>query len=570
MEVPPSPTVIPRKREAHEISPSLEGAIAASLEEAASAQVREAFSLAQGVLELTAEQTGSKINLGKQGPKLETILNATYQMARHLVGAMQDMTRNHELDNMYQENVSKALDEQLSSYQSKLQKPLNMFNDVRGNTVWDAIYHLHVDQTSQPDAADFGILEAKVTALAESFDELHEGIKRWSQRYNETLENLNERQEMGIGTQEQARLKEELTAEWMDLMRAAQGVDLGEKEEEIFSRISELEKFLLASKEAYKLDTRTLYGAGDVKAALDSSTIAKMNFGCITDPYLIYYKVDILLTPGKSAEDLVTGMGRAASQGLSMDEAFVIASHNSTIPAVFSDKVVPGITEIQNLKTYDDYRCRGKRSGLADRIEEVLPLATKEIRAIIEGELHGFDLTPWRHLANTLLESSVSFIRALFQWADETYAILHGGGNSKKDSWWIISYVIRSLFTRYFAPVRVCSHRTHFADHQEKASEFIWSAIKCHAATTSLLRTGIKDHAIVVGAFAEWLVHNSGRKEAVEAKESVEELKEEIKALEEALKAQKKTLTEVQAEAVTAKKTADKAFSKVNAGKGGN
>ena len=50
----------------------------------------------------------------------------------------------------------------------------------------------------------------------------------------------------------------------------------------------------------------------------------------------------------------------------------------------------------------------------------------------------------------------------------------------------------------------------------------------------------------------------------------LEELKEEVKALEEALKAQKRTLTEVQAEAVTAKKTADKAFSKVNAGKGGN
>ena len=83
MEVPPSPTVIPRKREAQEISPSLEGAVAARLDEATSAQVQEAFSLAQGVLEVTAEQTGSKINLGKQGPKLSTILNSTYQMTRN-------------------------------------------------------------------------------------------------------------------------------------------------------------------------------------------------------------------------------------------------------------------------------------------------------------------------------------------------------------------------------------------------------------------------------------------------------------------------------------------------------
>ena len=85
MEVPTLPTVIPRKREAHETSPSLEGAVAASLDEAASAsaQVQEALTLAQGVLEVTAEQTGSKINLGKQGPKLSTILNSTYQMTRN-------------------------------------------------------------------------------------------------------------------------------------------------------------------------------------------------------------------------------------------------------------------------------------------------------------------------------------------------------------------------------------------------------------------------------------------------------------------------------------------------------
>ena len=268
------------------------------------------------------------------------------------------MVRNHELDSLYQTDVSKALDEQLSSYQSKLQKPLNMFNEVRGNTVWDAI---HVDQTSQPDAADFGTLEAKVTALAESFEDLHEGIKRWSGRYNETIEALTEKQEMGMGAQEHARLKEELTEEWTELMRTARGGDLGEREEEIFNRLTELEKLLLTTKEAYKLDTRTLYGGEDVKAALDSSTIVKMNFGCISNPCLIYYRIYILLTPGKSAQELVTGMGRAAAQGLSMDEAFVIASHNSTIPAVLSDKVLPGVTEIQNLKTYEDYRCR-KRS----------------------------------------------------------------------------------------------------------------------------------------------------------------------------------------------------------------
>jgi hypothetical protein len=114
----------------------------------------------------------------------------------------------------------------------------------------------------------------------------------------------------------------------------------------------------------------------------------------------------------------------------------------------------------------------------------------------------------------------------------------------------------------------VCSHRSHFANN-EKASEFICSAIKSYNATQALLQTGIKDHPIVVGAFAEWLVHNSERKEAVESKDSMDELRKEIKDLRDVVSAQQKTLTEVGNKAQTAKQVADRAISKV-APKGGN
>ena len=67
-----------------------------------------------------------------------------------------------------------------------------------------------------------------------------------------------------------------------------------------------------------------------------------------------------------------------------------------------------------------------------------------------------------------------------------------------------------------------------------------------------------------MGAFAEWLVHNSGRKEAVESKDDLEDLKREIKELKDLVAAQKKTLTEVGKQAGTAKTVADRAMSKAS------
>ena len=46
----------------------------------------------------------------------------------------------------------------------------------------------------------------------------------------------------------------------------------------------------------------------------------------------------------------------------------------------------------------------------------------------------------------------------------------------------------------------------------------MWGMILCHLAEENILSKTIKDHPIVVGAYAQWLVSNSGRKEAIEDK----------------------------------------------------
>ena len=42
----------------------------------------------------------------------------------------------------------------------------------------------------------------------------------------------------------------------------------------------------------------------------------------------------------------------------------------------------------------------------------------------------------------------------------------------------------------------------------------IWGAAKTNASVEQLLKQSLKDHPIVQGAFTQWLVGHSGRKEA--------------------------------------------------------
>ena len=263
------------------------------------------------------------------------------------------------------------------------------------------------------------------------------------------------------------------------------------------------------------------------------------------------------MSPQGTVEQNITASSKAAAQDLSLDEALVIHSHNYLIPPLFSNKKDKGVTELGNLKKYTDFRCRSGGSGLADEIERNLSTVTDEIKAVIEQELPGRECAPWRILARELLQSSETFIRNLINWVDESYANFTGGGNSPADSWWIITHVIRNMYMRYFAPVRICPHRVHYAGDNIRSGVFIWNAIQTHFATVALEKRGIKDHPIVVGAFAEWLVQNSGRQEASQAKIDLVTVKEEVKAI-------RKTINEVQTKANSAKQTADKAFQKVS------
>ena len=263
-EVNPSPSLFLKKREEMEPTTALTEAMQARLQGVNTDLVNETLKQAQDVIEVAAQQNGIEM-LSDAPLKVSQIIAASYSMASSVMESAQELTRRFELEKLHAEDIFQAMDEQVRTFQSKLQKPMNMFNEVQGDTVWDAIYYLHIDQSTQPTAADIRVLEADVSSLKESFDSLYEGMHTWSNEYNRSLENVAGAQ-LAADNPAVVELKKELIKKLDDTV--AEQVEKSSTDdhfkEEICDRMNQVEVQVNASKDSYQLDDVTVYNGGDV------------------------------------------------------------------------------------------------------------------------------------------------------------------------------------------------------------------------------------------------------------------------------------------------------------------
>ena len=75
--------------------------------------------------------------------------------------------------------------------------------------------------------------------------------------------------------------------------------------------------------------------------------------------------------------------------------------------------------------------------------------------------------------------------------------------------------VISSVYEDYLSPECSTAAKTTFDAYFQCQSIWIRGEIKGHLASNKMLEKSIKDHTIVVGFYAQWLVSNSRRKEAI-------------------------------------------------------
>ena len=254
------------------------------------------------------------------------------------------------------------------------------------------------------------------------------------------------------------------------------------------------------------------------------------------------------------------------SLNLSEDEATVFYSFTITAPAPFHSKKNKK-SDILALDTAEKWKNKKLLIGVGYEIERAMDQVHQDIYLIIELAYNEFPSIA--ALANVIVLKSVEFVSACVRWMDDTFESLTAGGNLKEDVWWITTKVMRSIFEDYLAPARATPITTSFESDLFRKCTMLWGDIKSHLAVCAMLKQGIKDHPIVVGAYAQWLVSNSGCKEALEAHLLIKSLTSKVDGISSSLKDTASTLSDVKASVVLFKKTADSVLNKVGALKQG-
>ena len=163
----------------------------------------------------------------------------------------------------------------------------------------------------------------------------------------------------------------------------------------------------------------------------------------------------------------------------------------------------------------------------------------------------------------TILGQAVSFFKKIIFWTDATYRSLTINHTPEDQAWWIVTKVWKAIFEDFLGPTRIVASGADL-EGVDLMARHVWPTLQTHILCKELEVKEIKNHHIVHGVYAEWLVAHSGRreadlasKEASKANSLVSELKALVKKLEDQVEAAKKTSS-------AAKQVADRALAAAN------
>ena len=248
----------------------------------------------------------------------------------------------------------------------------------------------------------------------------------------------------------------------------------------------------------------------------------------------------------------------ARGVNMSDDETLVHYSFSNDAPPIFGGAKTHK-SDIAKLQTYGAWRNKASQSGMFFELNTHLSSATREVRTVIAQNYTQY--SELNSLACTINATAHSFVTTLITFIDQTNDLLVDGGNDQSDVWNLMAKVIRALFEEGLGPARTTPLGTSFSSPVERLAVMLWGVIRTHVATERLLAKDLRDHHIVTGNFAKWLVNHSGKKDAAALKKQVDKLNSVLDSLRETA-ATKKALVAVEKTAEAAKKTADKALNK--------
>ena len=471
--------------------------------------------------------------------------------------AMEQVVMELSMDRTWNEESIRAVAERLTDLELSRGDPMD--DEAVGATVWGSIQSLGTRLSKAVQTSDN--LAQQVRAHDDELHDTFSGLQNFittadskSKHFSNRLDQLESDNSgnHGLDYYEIMEKVESMSEEIVELKR---------ERNEDRARIDSLETKSSNGLTSFQLGgTYTARDPGDVKSYLCSITAEDCDFGGFCDVYNVLIRVQSKIDGAGEVGDYLKRKKDAKSVELSENEAIVIYSFLDEAPPLFGgDKSEK--SDIHSLPSYVKWRNKGKQSGLGYELQYKLKGVEREVKQLIQLSFKEFPELAL--LARSVLSSSLEFIHKLVEWVDSTYEVLVEGGNTSQDVWSLITKVSRALFEEGMAPHRTTPTGTKFTSRGQQSSVLLWGVLRTHLATETMLEGDLRDHPVVTGNYAKWLVNNSGKKDALVIKREVDKLSTKLARLEEEM-ATKRALTAVEKTAEAAKKVADKALAKAS------
>ena len=301
---------------------------------------------------------------------------------------------------------------------------------------------------------------------------------------------------------------------------------------------------------AFPFEGHVFRNPGDFQARMDMFD-TKVPFGGFCCLFNVLYRVYVRTTSSDFEGELKKNKMIRESNSPKA-EALSEYCLKTVIPTIFgTEQPSSGKSDLSGLPSYAHWKKPKTRHGLFYQLSELLPVVKRECTSLINKAYPSGNRDQFfRRLAIDILNQSMNTIEALMRWIDETHEVLTGvGGNSNDAAWFIITKIIRHLFERLFAPARLAPMGLDMEGKNEKGCLVLWAIVQTHMISEDLEIRNIKDHPIVVGAYTEWIVANSGRREAEEVRALNLKLTAQVESLSKDLESTKKKLDSVKGSA---------------------
>ena len=333
----------------------------------------------------------------------------------------------------------------------------------------------------------------------------------------------------------------------------------------LVQRVEDIEAELAATNGcSYELaDEVVLHSARDVLAYLETASEidpTTFDYGGFLDPYNLLFRVEAA-SKGSGTVDASAKMKKAVKDLNQSEDEFIMCH-------VFSHLVPPYLgsgrsktSHLNGISSRSAWKDEKAQTGMWYDLNKYLPVVLQEVKTIIKLQ---YGRTPLEILAKEVVENSKELIKAISYWVEDSYTELVTSGNSESDVWLVLTRILRSIFEDYFGPERALPKGTTYTSKLHRASVFIWGVIKTNFAIERLISVGIKDHPTVTGAYAIWLISNSGKSQATQNAKDVQKVTESLSSLQKLVAEVKKDVTSATSKAEAAKRLADKASSQAD------